>query len=575
MTPIPTARISSEDLLTLRSFQPGIEWGIINSTPDLAISSPLSLSDARRLARRIREHLTPMNHELFVEQVSAFKGVSPNPQLSAPHYVVVPKSHIQQLICHTTPSPVSNLDFFAAIANCSQSTRPPAVAKTTYDHEEHPIIQLNRRVKSCETVQRSLKKKFDLAQKGLDTSRHTGKSSLYTQGNVEIADGIVEGFPYGLAASTGYSTRNHVKTEKRNNEDSLKVFTLTLKIGNIDHTIPFFGVFDGHGSVEGTGKEQSNYIAENIRHVLQVELTKAFSATTERDLLTVEAILFNSLKTSFANISADAHRKFYRYTSGSTATLSFIFNNCIWTACAGDSRAIFTYKHHMGDAEAVGLSTDRKPISHHQKPNTKKSLALDAEEQDQTIYNRGSGIHFLDGTLRTFSKLAILKALGHDEIEEGINPRPDITKLPFRYDCEGRQFLIIASDGLWDFVSPKEAANILHAPDCQTVSCKDMAERFTRMAYHRGSKDDISVMVVEINPPQKATISIDPSSPFYEIQRTYSKYHWIQNGDQLEAIVPKSECLGLRGAIWTQTPRFDVRLEKLDPFYYKAIVTLI
>jgi protein phosphatase 1L len=64
-------------------------------------------------------------------------------------------------------------------------------------------------------------------------------------------------------------------------------------------------------------------------------------------------------------------------------------------------------------------------------------------------------------------------------------------------DCE---FLILASDGLWDKVNNQEAVDVVR-PLCMGVekptpalACKRLAE----LAAIRGSTDDISVMIIQL-----------------------------------------------------------------------------
>lgn len=58
-------------------------------------------------------------------------------------------------------------------------------------------------------------------------------------------------------------------------------------------------------------------------------------------------------------------------------------------------------------------------------------------------------MHFRNGVWRVQGSLAISRAIGDIHLKEWIISEPEIRKLPIISDCE---FLILASDGLWDKV---------------------------------------------------------------------------------------------------------------------------
>lgn len=59
-------------------------------------------------------------------------------------------------------------------------------------------------------------------------------------------------------------------------------------------------------------------------------------------------------------------------------------------------------------------------------------------------------MHLQNGVWRVQGSLAISRAIGDIHLKEWIISEPEIRKLPITSDCE---FLILASDGLWDKVT--------------------------------------------------------------------------------------------------------------------------
>ena len=80
-------------------------------------------------------------------------------------------------------------------------------------------------------------------------------------------------------------------------------------------------------------------------------------------------------------------------------------------------------------------------------------------------------------------------------------PHPEI--LRFRVPADGCQRVVLASDGLWDFVTPDEACTKVL---CRAKDAADAAYSLASLAQQRSNmrfnelKDDTTVLVVELNP---------------------------------------------------------------------------
>lgn len=101
------------------------------------------------------------------------------------------------------------------------------------------------------------------------------------------------------------------------------------------------------------------------------------------------------------------------------------------------------------------------------------------------------------GVWRVQGSLAVSRGIGDRQLKQWITAEPETKVLRIEPDCE---FLILASDGLWDKVNNQEAVDAVH-PLCMgvekpkpVVACKKLAE----LAILRGSTDDISVMIIQL-----------------------------------------------------------------------------
>ena len=101
------------------------------------------------------------------------------------------------------------------------------------------------------------------------------------------------------------------------------------------------------------------------------------------------------------------------------------------------------------------------------------------------------------GVWRVQGSLAVSRAIGDSHKKEWVTAEPDTRQIEITSNCE---FLILASDGLWDKVSNQEAVDIARRFCIENQSggpiaaCKQLVE----LAVTRKSHDDVSVMIVQL-----------------------------------------------------------------------------
>ncbi|XP_038699998.1 protein phosphatase 2C 77 isoform X2 [Tripterygium wilfordii] len=273
----------------------------------------------------------------------------------------------------------------------------------------------------------------------------------------------------------------------------------------------FFAVYDGHG-----GCQVANYCRERlhlalaeeielgktsscdgtIKHNWQEQWRKAFS----RCFLKVDVEVgaprgIDGSKTDGceANLKPVAPE-----TVGSTAVVAIICPTYIIVANCGDSRAVL-----CRGKTPLPLSIDHKP---------------DREDELARIEATGGKVIRWNGS-RVFGVLAMSRSIGDRYLKPWIIPHPEVM---FVHREKQDECLILASDGLWDVVTNEQASDIARrrillwhkkngdspSPTAERDEGTDpaaqaAAEYLSRLALQRGSKDNITVIVVDLKAQRK------------------------------------------------------------------------
>ncbi|KAG6483406.1 probable protein phosphatase 2C 32 [Zingiber officinale] len=226
--------------------------------------------------------------------------------------------------------------------------------------------------------------------------------------------------------------------------------------------LAFFGIFDGHG-----GKKASEFAAENMGEFIAEEM----STSTRADSCSIEEII----RTGYLKTDAEFLKK--AVNGGACCVTALVTDGDLVVSNAGDCRAVLS---RAGKAEA--LTSDHKPSR---------------EDERERIESLGGYVDYCRGTWRLQGSLAISRGIGDAHLKEWVIPVPETKVVNIEPECE---FLILASDGLWDKVGNQEAVDLarplcVHAENASTLSaCKQLVE----LSAARGSLDDISVMIVKL-----------------------------------------------------------------------------
>ena len=269
---------------------------------------------------------------------------------------------------------------------------------------------------------------------------------------------------------------------KANNQDSH--FYVTSLVPGAEMTI--MGVCDGHGE---SGHFVSGMVSKRLPSVIRETFVHYRGRTAD--------LWPTVLVESFKKVSGDLSRQAFDSTySGSTCVTVVFTGNMLLCANVGDSRAVLG-RRDGSSFIAVPLSRDHKP---------------DVEEEKQRILDFGGRVEAIRvdgediGPLRVWLKsedvpgLAMTRAMGDTVASRvGVISTPEITIQSLSPEDA---FVIVASDGIWEFISSQEAVDLVARYSQQgrlEECCQALVAKATkRWRREEQCVDDITVLVAEI-----------------------------------------------------------------------------
>ncbi|EGR31134.1 protein phosphatase 2c, putative, partial [Ichthyophthirius multifiliis] len=259
-------------------------------------------------------------------------------------------------------------------------------------------------------------------------------------------------------------------SDRKVNQDSS--INMIKKIS--DQQIGFFGVFDGHGEY---GEQVSNYVKENLQKYL------LFKLKNTQNIISI-------LNECFDSVSNDLLRnnQINTYLSGTTAVTVFIQGNKIYCSNCGDSRAIlakFNQKDYHPIWKNINLSNDHKPNLKLEKKRILQNggrVELQIDENEQNI-----GIYRVWNQSLTYPGLAMSRSLGDKAGREvGVISVPEILQFDIGEDDK---FIVIASDGVWEFLSNEQVVDIV-APFYKNNNINGAAESLIKQSVKQWQEND-------------------------------------------------------------------------------------
>lgn len=267
--------------------------------------------------------------------------------------------------------------------------------------------------------------------------------------------------------------------------------------------ILFCGIFDGHGS---WGHYVARYIQKSLPSSLLCNWQKALAMTAIKESNTSinhSEIWKDSFLRSCAAIDKELQEntKLDSFNSGSTGLSIVKQGELLVIANVGDSRAVMATKGDDGRLVSVQLTVDLKPNLHHE--------AERITECNGRVFCLGDepGVHRI--WLPNVEKpgLAMSRAFGDYCLKGyGLISVPEVTQ---RLITGADQFMVLATDGVWDVVSNQEAVNIVSS----TKDKRESARKLVKYAIHSWKRkrrdialDDCSAICLFFHSPHPEPI---------------------------------------------------------------------
>ncbi|XP_059652357.1 probable protein phosphatase 2C 73 [Cornus florida] len=258
----------------------------------------------------------------------------------------------------------------------------------------------------------------------------------------------------------------------------------------------FCGIFDGHGP-------WGHYVAKRVRESMPSSLLRNWQEMIAEASLDPDFDIesnkkfnrFNIWKHSYLKTCAavdqklQQNRKIDSFYSGTTALTIVRQGDLIVVANVGDSRAVLATTSDDGSLVPVQLTVDFKP-----------NLPQEAERIIQCkgrvfCLDDEPGLHRIWLPNEECPGLAMSRAFGDYCVKNfGLISIPEVTQ---RHITSRDQFVVLATDGVWDVITNQEAVQIVSSTPDRAKSSKRLVECAVR-AWKRKRRgiavDDISAV---------------------------------------------------------------------------------
>uniref|UniRef100_A0A2P2JW98 protein-serine/threonine phosphatase n=1 Tax=Rhizophora mucronata TaxID=61149 RepID=A0A2P2JW98_RHIMU len=268
----------------------------------------------------------------------------------------------------------------------------------------------------------------------------------------------------------------------------------------------FCGIFDGHGS-------WGHFVAKKVRESMPSSLLCNWQEVLAQASYDLDIDLetekkhhrFNIWKHSYLKACAavdqelQKHRQIDSFQSGTTALTIVRQGELIFVANVGDSRAVLATTSDDGSLIPLQLTIDFKPNLTQEAERILQSNGRVFCQDDEP------GVHRVWLPDEESPGLAISRAFGDYCVKDfGLISVPEVTQ---RHITTKDQFVILATDGVWDVVSNQEAMQIVWSTPDRAKAAKRLVQSAVRAWKHkrRGiAMDDISAICLFFHPSSQS-----------------------------------------------------------------------
>ncbi|KAL9250236.1 phosphatase 2C 57-like protein [Drosera capensis] len=299
----------------------------------------------------------------------------------------------------------------------------------------------------------------------------------------------------------------------------------------------FAAVFDGHGGLSSV-------------RFLRDELYKECFAALEGGML-LSAKDFNvvrrALQDAFQNVDARLADRLgmteVEDESGSTATAMFIQNDMLVIAHVGDSSLVLA---RSGKAEV--LTNPHRPYG-----TSTMSLLEVRRVRDAGGWVTNGRIcgdiavsrAFGDIRFKTKKKEMLEKGLAEGRWSQKfisrvqfrgdfVIARPEVYPVALGSDAE---FILLASDGLWDYMSSSEAVSFVRKELSQHGDVQLACESLAKAALDQRSQDNISIVIADLGRTEWRGLPVERQNIFYELGQAFATVGIVSLGIWMSSLL--------------------------------------
>ncbi|XP_004304122.1 PREDICTED: probable protein phosphatase 2C 52 [Fragaria vesca subsp. vesca] len=272
----------------------------------------------------------------------------------------------------------------------------------------------------------------------------------------------------------------------------------------------FCGVFDGHGP-------HGHLVARKVRDALPLKLLSFLNSSPSRSNVSSKTCFGGNVKKlddgetekgaspeeklnlewreafmkSYKSMDKElrSHPNVDCFCSGSTAVTLVKQGSNLFMGYIGDSRAILGSKDSSDSMIAIQLTVDLKPDLPREAERIKRCKGRVFALQDEPEVSR-VWLPFDDAP-----GLAMARAFGDFCLKEyGVISIPEFAH---RILTERDQFIVLASDGVWDVLSNEEVVEIVSSAPSRSAASRfvvDAAAREWKLKYPTSKMDDCAVV---------------------------------------------------------------------------------
>ncbi|KAL3130276.1 hypothetical protein ABBQ38_008108 [Trebouxia sp. C0009 RCD-2024] len=276
----------------------------------------------------------------------------------------------------------------------------------------------------------------------------------------------------------------------------------------------YAAVFDGHG-----GHSAADYMSKNLykilSHSIDDETHNGESSAQEKDAagLSCPAEFSKAFKDCFHEadkqllhwLKNDSGENEEEQACGTTATVMLVRKDKVVVANVGDSRAVLS-RH----GKAVDLSKEHRLYGSGATVSSESNRVQEAggwiddgRVCDILAVSRAFGDREFKGDgLSVMLRKGVETEQWSQEFADGVkftkDPvvcTPDVTEIQLKEDDE---FVIIASDGLWDVMESSRAVTIARQQFKRGKNAQEVADHIAQLAIKQHTYDNVAVAVVDL-----------------------------------------------------------------------------